>query len=263
MVEVEELGFQASASRRAQASWLASVFFRPVRTMRAVAAEERPVWVLPLLLLTILTLASVLVAGPLRQEAARTASVELPPSFEYMSPDQQQQYMQAQQNSASTTMTIVFPGTGALIGLWLSWFLLGGILHLGLTMLGSRSTSTAAFNLAAWASLTFAVRLIVQIIAMLTTHQLIHSPGVSGFLPADATGLLLFLKIILSMVDLYLIFQLVLLTIGAASTPGLARARAFGGVLASLILLLVLSALPGFLAAQLSGLSVDRPFFFF
>jgi hypothetical protein len=160
-------------------------------------------------------------------------------------------------------MSTVFPGIGALLGLWMGWFVLGGILHLALTLLGSRSTTTTAFNLAAWSSVPFAIRLLVQIAAMLTAHQLISSPGVSGFIAADAAGVLMFLKGLLALIDLYLIWQVVLLVIGAASTPGLTLGKSLGGVLAAVLLVLVLSALPGFIASQLSGINADQMFIFF
>jgi hypothetical protein len=160
-------------------------------------------------------------------------------------------------------MTTGFPAIGALLGLWIGWFVLGGILHLALTLLGSRTTTVSAFNMAAWASIPFAIRMIVQIIAMLTTHKLIVSPGLSGFMAADGTGALMFARIVLSMVDLYLIWQTILLILGAVSLPGLSRRKAVTGVIGIMILMLVLSAIPGFIAAQLGGLDVTRSFFYF
>ena len=138
----------------------------------------------------------------------------------------------------------------------------GGILHLAMTMLGSRSSTTTAFNLVSWASMPFAIRLVVQSIAMLVTKTLISSPGLSGFMAADASGVLGYARIVLTLVDIYLIWQLVLLVIGASVT-GLSRAKAFLGVLVVMLLVLVLAALPGFGMAQLSGLSVNQPFIFF
>ena len=268
MVQTEEMEAPAltgSDPRRSKAPfiWLIEVLFRPGKTMRAVVSEERGLWIIPLLLLSILTIAHALVAGPLRQEAAMNSQGELPENFQYMTPEQQQEYMQAQQSKANTTMTTVFPAIGGLVGLWTGWFILGGILHLAMTLRGSRSTTATAFNLTAWASVPFAIRLIVQIVAMLSTHRLIISPGVSGFIATDAAGALMYARVVLTMVDLYLIWQFILLVVGAAATPGLTTGKALGGVFVTVALMLALSALPGFLAAQLSGLDVTRSFFFF
>lgn len=262
MAQVEEIDISVPDSRRMRFEWLLPVFIRPVRTMRAVAAEEHAQWLLPMLLLTVLTVIFMVVAGPLRQQAILTASVEMPEGFEYMTPEQQEQYFQAQQSGAGTAQTHIFPGVAALSGLWLSWFVLGGVLHLVMTLLGSRSSTTTAFNLASWASMPFALRLIVQMIAMLATKTLIAGPGLSGFVAADAAGALVFVRVMLGLVDIYLMWQLVLLVIGASAT-GLPRRKAIAGVLMVILLVLLLAALPGFGMAQLSGLSVDRPFMFF
>jgi hypothetical protein len=263
MVETEELDIRVSRPTPWRFGWLLPLFYRPARTMRQVAAQERPTWLLPLLLLTVFTLVHVMVGGPLRQEAARNAAVQLPENFQYMSPEQQQQYMQALESRANPTMAYVFPAIGALAGLWVSWFLLGGVLHLALTLLGSRGTSTEAFNIVAWASLPFLIRLVVQIVSMFAARQLVVQPGLAGFIPADAAGGLAYVKGILAMVDLYLVWQVVLLILAAASMQGLTRMKAIFGVLGVVALLLALGALPGFLSGQLSGMNVDRPFFLF
>jgi hypothetical protein len=263
MVEVEELNASVSVKGHKHFGWLPATLIRPAKTMTQVAGEEQPAWLLPLLLLTALTLISVLVAGPLRQAAALSAPPELPPNFQYMSPEQQEQFMQAQASMNGPAMTYLFPAIGALAGVWLSWFLLGAVLHLVMTLLGGRGSSSAAYNLAAWASLPFAIRLVIQIVAMVATHSLIGSPGLSGFIAADAAGAELFARILLRLVDLYLIWQFILLWLGAASTSGLTRGKAFSGVLITVVFLLVLSALPGFLSSQVSGLNISRPFMFF
>lgn len=263
MVEIDDIDVSNAVSGRKRWGWLLTTFARPAKTLQEITREERAVWLIPMLLLTVLTIASVLVAGPLKQQAALAAPVEPPPGFEYMTPEQQEQYMQAQASASGPTQTVLFPAIGKLAALWMGWFILGGILHLALTLLGSRGTSTAAFNLAAWASLPFAIRIIVQIIAMLTARQLIQSPGLSGFIAADATGLLSFFRSLLGMVDIYLIWQIILLWVGSSSSMGLTKGKALTGVLTTVLLLLAISALPGFLIAQVSGLSVDRPFFLF
>jgi hypothetical protein len=263
ITEVEELDDPVVETRSRPFRWLVSIFIKPHRALREITSLDRSVWLLPMLLLTVLTLASVFVSGPLRQQAAIQNAAELPPHFQYMTPEQQQQYMTAQESMNGPAMIYLFPSVGAVFGLWLGWVLLAAVLHLGLTLLGSRSTNTAIYNLAAWASLPLAVRLIVQIVALLATQQLITSPGLSGFVAKDTDNLLLFARSMLTGVDIYLFWQVALLLIGVYVASGLTRGKALGGVLGSVLLLLVLSALPGFLASQFGGLNVSRPFIFF
>jgi len=263
MIEVEELGVNPPAARQRQFRWLLFTLIRPGKTLPEIARLDRPAWLLPLLILTLLTIVNVLVAGPLRQQLALNTETELPSSFEYMTPEQQEQYMQAQQSGNGPATTILFPAIGSLFGLWMGWFLLGSIVHLTLTLFGSRSSNTTAYNITAWASLPFAIRHIVQIVAMLATKQLINSPGISGFIAADAGQVFLYIQTLLRMVDFYLIWQIVLLTLGATATSGLTRRKTLSGILVSVVLLLLLSALPGFLSAQMGALNVTQSFIFF
>ncbi|MGH2524117.1 MAG: hypothetical protein ACRDH2_16545, partial [Anaerolineales bacterium] len=71
-----------------------------------------------------------------------------------------------------------------------------------------------------------------------------------------------FLAAFLGLIDIYLIWHIVLLVFGVRAGNGLATAKAAGGVLLAMLLVLLLQALPGFLFAQLSGLNIIRPFFF-
>lgn len=261
MVEVEELDEYVPAARNERARWLLSIWVKPWRTLQSILREERGVWLLPLLVLSALALAGVFAAGPLRQAAVASVPQEPPPGFEWMTPEQQEQYMQAQASASGPVQTYVFPAIGALAGVWVSWFALGAVLHLALTMLGSRGTSTSAFNLTAWASLPFALRSLVQLGAMLFGKTLINSGGLSGFIAVDAQGGLLYARLLLAAVDLYLIWQIVLLWIGARAS-GLPRGKALLGVLASVLLLVGLGALLRFLVAQLAGLSTNGLFFF-
>jgi hypothetical protein len=263
MIEVEEIQQGSPTLRWQRAAWLPGILVRPGKTMRAVIAQEKGAWHIPMLLLTVLTLVMVFVAAPLRLQAAQAAPTEPPPGFEYMSPEQQQQYMDAQASNYGTTQTYVFPAVAGVAGLWLGWLVLGGLLHLILTMLGSRSTSATAFNIVAWGALPLAIRMLVQIVYMLSAHRLIAAQGLAGFLPADAQGVLGFARILLSMVDIYLIWQLLLLWLGASLSGGMTRARSFGGVLVAMLLYMVLAAVPLFAIAQISGLNTERPFFMF
>jgi hypothetical protein len=263
MVEIEEIDDRMLVSRSQPFKWLLGTFIKPARVMQEVANSDRATWLLPMVLLTILTIASVLIAGPLRREAAIRNAAAPPQHFQYMSPEQQQQWMAAQESMNGPAMTHLFPGVGAVVGLWLSWFLLAAILHLVLTLLGSRSTNTSIYNLTAWASLPFAIRLVVQIAAMLIVQRLITSPGISGFVAASASQVTLFFQSLLRMIDFYLFWQIALLLVGTAATSGLSRKKVFGGVIGSVILLLALSALPAFLAAQFGGMNVSQPFIFY
>ena len=136
---------QEEQPRRWRFDWILPTFLRPRRTFVQIAEQEKPAWLLPMLLLSLLILINILVVGPVRREAAlMNMSGELPPGYEWWLPEEQARYQETSSKSAGFFSIYVTPLLGSLGGLWIAWFLLGSILHLGLTLGGSRSSNTSA-----------------------------------------------------------------------------------------------------------------------
>ena len=95
---------------------------------------------------------------------------------------------------------------------------------------------------------------------MLTSDQLIGGPGLSGFAPAGEGFGRALLAGALSMVDIYLLWQIILLYIGTSLSSQLSRAKCWAAVLLTIVIVLTLRALPAALMAQFGGLTVIRPF---
>jgi hypothetical protein len=95
---------------------------------------------------------------------------------------------------------------------------------------------------------------------MLTSDQLIAGPGLSGFAPAGEGITSALLGGILSSIDIYLVWQIVLLYIGVRVSSQLPRAKCWLAVLLTMIIVLALRALPAAILAQFGGLTVIRPF---
>jgi hypothetical protein len=205
--------------------------------------------------------AAVLVAGPLKKQAALNSPPELPPNFEYYSPEDQAQFMQALQATQSDVFFFVFPALSAVARVWLGWLIVSGLVYLALTVLGGRGATGSALNLVAWASLPFAVRDLVRIAAMLTTDRLISTPGLAGFAPAGEGGLNLYLAALLALIDLYVIWQIALLTIGVQVASGLRLSKALLGMAAVILFVIAIQALVAYFGSSLSGLTIIRPFF--
>jgi len=221
-----------------------------------MASESRATWLTPMLLLSITAILVVIVAGYLRSRAAMMGEIPLPPDWEFWTPEMQNNYMQAQQATQGPVFLYVMPMVGSLTGLWLGWLLLAALLHFGSTLLGGRGSMQSALNIVAWASLPFAVRDILRIIFMLVAGHAIVSPGLSGFTSTPG-----FVTQLLTRVDIFLIWHVVLLVIGFALTDGLPRGKAVTGVLVVVLLVLLAQAGLGALASSFGGLAVQRPFF--
>jgi hypothetical protein len=247
--------------RRFRFDWIPGVFFFPRRTFDSIVKQSFGVWILPLLLMTVSTLILVLVAGPLKREALMMAPPELPPDFEYMSPEQQTQFMQAQQATQGPVFIYGFPALLSVGKVWLGWLIVGGLLHFVLTLLGGRGNTGASMNIVGWSALPFVLRDIVQIIAMLATHKLIAGQGIAGFVP-EGEGFVVFLSQLLAMIDIYLIWNLILLVIGVRASTGLAGGKAITGAVITVLAVIIVAALAGYGTSLLGGLSVTRPFFF-
>jgi len=252
----------AEPTRRWRWDWIFPLFLRPRKTLTAVAEQDKGVWLLPLLLISLLVIFSVLASGPARLADLQMNSGEMPPDFEWWSPEQQQQYFDSLQQSQGPVNLYVFPIIGKLIGVWLVWFLTGSILHLILTLSGSRSSNISALNVVGWASLPFGLRGLIQGLAVLISKTSINAAGLSGFVGSESAGAE-FISPLLALVDIYLIWHFILLLVAARPLSKLPRTRAWLAVLFTILILLALQAVPGFIANKMSGLSGSNPYFFF
>jgi hypothetical protein len=242
--------------RRFDFSRLSLVLFRPRRAFEELTNEARATWLTPMLVITLTTILVVIVSGYLKTRAAMMGEIALPPDWQYWSPDMQSNYMQAQQATQGATFMYIIPLVGALTVLWLGWVLVGGLLHLGSTLLGGRGSMQSALNIVAWASLPFALRDLLRIIYMFSVGHAINSPGLSGFVLSSA-----FLSQILSRIDLFWLWYLILVVIGFSIADGLSRNKALVGVVLALLLILVAQAGLGTLTSNIGGQAVQRPFF--
>jgi len=248
--------------RRFPLDWIPGVLFTPRTTMATIAAQTRSIWFFPLLILSIFAVIGVLVAGPIKVAEAQMRGPELPENWQYLSPEQQAQVMQAYEATQKPVFIYVFPSFLAVGKIWVVWLIISWLLHLALTMLGGRGSMTTTFNIVGWAGLPFAVRDAVRIVAMLSTKQMIANPGISGFAPLGEEGLDKFLTILLGLIDIYVIWYIVLLVIGVRAATKVTSWKAFGGVVVTVLITLLLGALIQYGTSLLSSLNVVRPFFF-
>ncbi len=243
--------------------WLLPALFQPRRTFARIAAAETAVWQTPILILILTGLIRTLVNGSVKAAAnlAAANSGAPPPGFEYYTPEQQAQLQQAMAATSGPVFTYLLPSVVAVIGIYLGWLILGWVIHLGLTLMGGRGSSRQALNIVAWTLLPFAIRDIVRIAAMWTTGQPLTALGLSGFAPVGEGTSTIYLTALLSFVDIYLLWHILLLLIGVRAAEPISRAKAWSVALFTVIAFLLIRALPALIAAQFDGLTVVRPFF--
>jgi len=248
-------------NRRYRFDWILPVLFRPRKMFKRIAESETAVWQTPILILAALALVRSLVAGGIHASAAAMGQIELPPGWEYYTPEQQAQFQQAMTATSGPVFTYLLPAIMAVLGVYLGWLVLGWLLHLALTLFGGRGTSSQALNITAWAMLPHAIREIIRIVAMWNSGQLLTDLGLSGFAPpGEGIGPLLLMAFLVT-IDLYLFWQIGLLVIGSRMVANISRLKTWMAVLFVMLLMLALRLIPVLPAAQLSDLTVIRPFF--
>lgn len=242
--------------------WLIGILIRPRQTIAQISAHANGVWALPLLFLCLTALAYVGASGWLKQIAAQSGQVQLPPDFQWYPPEQQEKFMQAIAATSGPAFVYVLPGLARLIMIFGGWLLVGNILHLVLTMLGGRNTTSSTLNLVAWACIPLALRDLVRTFALLISQQLIQAPGLAGFAPIEGGKLGQYLVHLLGLVDIYLIWHILLIGFGARTIGELSARKAWSGVLVTMLVLVALQALASFGLAQFGNIQVMRPFIF-
>ena len=251
-----DIPLEKQPARRFDISRVMPVLMRPRKSFAEMAGEARATWLTPMVVLSITALLVVLVLGYLKTRAAILGEVSMPPDWQWWTPEMQTNYMNAQQATQGKTFMYVIPLVKAWSGLWLGWVLMAGLLHLGSTLLGGRGSMQSALNIVAWASLPFAIRDVLRVIFMLSAGHAIVSPGLSGF--ATSPG---YLPQLLSRLDIFVIWYIVLMIIGFAMADGLSRGKAVLDVVAVMLLVLLTQAGLGTLISGMGGQAVQRPFF--
>lgn len=247
---------QPKPVRRFDLPHLISIFTRPRQTFTDLASSERAAWSTPMLVLTVSAILVVLVSGFMLTRTASSAAVELPPDWEFWTPEMQENYLSAQQATQGPIFTYVLPLLGSLFSLWLGWFIFSGILHLTSTILGGRGSLRGALNVVAWASMPFLIRDLLRILFMMVAGHEIISPGLSGF--AGESG---FLSSLLSRTDLFLVWYVFLLGIGVRISEGLPVGKAYAGVIVIILAILLIQAGVGGLGSSFGVSAVLRPYF--
>lgn len=259
---MEENKHNKQEKRDLHLPWLGRIFIRPKSTLNMVVEEKQPVWLAPLLLLTVFVIVASIFVAPVRRTEIQ-AKQTVPDDFMYWSQEQQTQYVKKQQNQTSLVFTFVFPSVSKLIGYWFMWFLYGSLLHLCLTLAGSRTQRLKTSNLVAWAMIPFVFRELVILLLAVFGRRLAFNTGLSSLIASGATGGLAFLRAMLGQIDLYWLLFVLLLMIAVVPLSGLKAGKARLTTAIVVLLMLVLGAIPSIVSKMIGGLSKNSSGFGF
>jgi len=260
-----------SPERRGLPRLLWGMIVRPRATLEYLNEHGGRTWWLPALLAVLLVILPAVATAPIIAQQTREAAVA---AREQM-PEQMRQEMSEEEMEramsmvASPLLTVVFPAVGGMVMLAVGWLVWAGALYLAGMALGGRSTFGQMFRMVVWAWLPYALRGLLQTIYILASGQLIANPGLSGLvqktrpigeiIAAPPSLGQMVLVAFLSPIDLFLIWNLILLVVGVTVATRLPRRKAALVTLGVWLLLTTLSLLPtlvGGLFAQQMGMGV-------
>lgn len=249
-------------NKRFYFSWLIDILIYPRKCFKQISSISRPLWLTPILILSILVVLNIFIAGKINTQAMLIGEVTYPPDYDYYTPEQQAQFMQAIQYKQGPVFVYVIPLVSSLLRIWIIWLLLGGLLHLATILLGGRGSAGLSLNIVAWSSVPLILREIIRIAYMLVTQNLLIYTGLSGFSPQGESGLFLFVSQILKLVDIYFIWQIALLITGVRISTGLTKYKSIFCVFLTILVIVLIQSGLAYLGNMLGNLNITRPFFF-
>jgi hypothetical protein len=254
-----------STNRQFYVQWLFPFLIRPRQVFEHVLLRKAT-WIAPLLVISLLMLGQVLFiasrngspsdfvpvdGAPMEGDTSKSIVISGGTGVDVvggMSPEGM-----VTETSSSGWLGKLIPAVGKLAGLWIGWFILTVVLFVALVISGSQGTFTQALNLTAWSSLPYAIQLIAQILFVFVYSSAATIPqGLAGLgAKIQGTGGQI-LSIFLQRLDIFLIWQVVLLMIGTVVISQLPAGKVRWLVLLAIIIYLVLAALPAFGMEQFS-----------
>jgi hypothetical protein len=245
MASVGALQNQPSIFRR-----LADTLIKPTATMAALSTVRRSRWAIPALLVVASIIGSVVAYSHADCQYVHRLEMD-----HYTNSPQQGGRPPEPPTPLPVTMAIRVGGrVVSTVVAWLAW---SGMLYLGLVLLGQTGVGFGSvWTLVLWTWLPHAVRGIVQSVAMALVHRPIYNQGLSGLVVDNTppppmtfhhvipTTNQLALASLLSRVDVYLVWQLVLIVMGTTALTRLSRRRAMAVILGIWLALTLISLVP-------------------
>ncbi len=235
------------------------VVARPRKTLSLLHAPSRA-WLLMALLSLALILLPQLVApstvsGDVIPDGLPNPSRPIIIEQEMDAPYMDAPYMDAPTASGPSVLALI----GSIVGTLVVWLLWGLALYVASVFLGRSSTFGEMFRLTVWCSVPQAVRGLTQAAYTLITRAPIVNAGLSGFvLDKNAPPVLppgpgqLALASILAQVDIYLVWQLLLLILGLTAFTNLPRKKSVLAVLVIWGVLALLGVIPAIIGGMFS-----------
>jgi len=219
------------ASKKNIFALLFGVLLRPKSTFTYLKDNHKHAWWLPAILILLLTVAPLVAASrtvapavPMEMEAMMGEKAMMIEGYDPMMGEAPMQ--------PPTSGLNLFQIAGKIVGTPAAWLLWGAALYLASVFLGRSSSFGQMFRLSVWTWLPYGIRGLVQTAYILGTGETITNAGLSGFVNQTTNAMIapgpgqLALTSILGKVDLYMVWHLILVSLGLMSFTNLKYRKA-------------------------------------
>jgi hypothetical protein len=240
---------------------LLGVLFRPKATFGYLKDNHKKAWWLPAFLILLLTVAP-LWAASRPSPVAQT----MPPDRTEMVTSVDPRKLEGMPSqidapsSAPSGISLLKIGS-TLLGTFAAWLLWGGALYLASVFLGRSSNFGQMFRLSVWTWLPYALRGLVQAAYIFLTGEAIVNAGFSGFvIDKSVTSLIppgpgqLALASILSRVDIFMVWHVLLVSVALMAFTSLTRRKALTATLTIWIVFALVGIVPAIFGGMVSGI---------
>ncbi len=233
---------------------LIGVVDRPAEALEAVAQRPR-LWWLPAVLLVLSMAGLIAVSQPYQLQIANERSAQM---IERVTANLSEEQARAvRERSIAMTPTQYWLGAmgAGLAFAAVGWVVRGAVMHFSSMAAGGTSTFGPTFAVGVWSMLPFFVRDLLQIAYVLVRKQVVEHAGLaflvaSGDWMKDSRNLLYGL---LSNVDLFALWHVILLAIALAVATRLTRGKAFVMAVVIWVAFLGLKLIPVAISIALTG----------
>lgn len=213
-----------SEERMNAAQLLVSMVDRPATTLSYVGQKPGWAWITPALLALVALVVFNIASAPLTSQLAlRQAQQQLAS----LPPQQAEQAAAQMEKFTSPPVMAAFSTIGGLVALAVIWLISAGILYFLGLVVGGEANFAQSFAILAWSWLPYSLRNLVLAAYVAYSGKMVNQ-GLS-FLVAtgdqikDAAN---WLYVLLSQVDLFYLWHLILVIVGLATVGRLSRAKA-------------------------------------
>jgi len=160
-------------------------------------------------------------------------------------------------SSSSTLLSKVLSAVGSLLGFLLTWLLVGSLSNLVSISFGGQGNPGLASVFAAWTCLPIGVRSFLQIMYYFATGNTIKAVGLSGFAPITSSNMAILLEKFLAQIDIYTIWEAVLLFIGVGVMTKLDKKKSIFITAISMVVVILIKMFLGLGLEKIASINIS------